>query len=212
MKPGEWVEGITGVVITSRPGISKVLSPMMLGDNPSVRVSPGEVLYTLHYMGEGYDLFWFRGRTYSDQIAGDKPDPDPPPQDLKIQIVSRPQYVWWAKIKNGKGQIGWTDQTHRFTHVDRFAFRLPSPHTMKKKVSRHNRRNEQDTMRPEYDFSAAVRGLTAARYAQGANIAVIDPKVLDVFPDSTTVNQTLRALPPVLRRQRRRASKGRNAR
>jgi len=83
---------------------------------------------------------------------------------------------------------------------------------MKKKVSRHNRRNEQDTMRPEYDFSAAVRGLTAARYAQGANIAVIDPKVLDVFPDSTTVNQTLRALPPVLRRQRRRASKGRNAR
>ena len=79
MKPGEWVEGITGVVITSRPGISKVLSPMMLGDNPSVRVSPGEVLYTLHYMGEGYDLFWFRGRTYSDQIAGDKPDPDPPP-------------------------------------------------------------------------------------------------------------------------------------
>ncbi|PYU88599.1 MAG: hypothetical protein DMG25_19830 [Acidobacteria bacterium] len=66
-------------------------------------------------------------------------------------------------------------------------------------------------MRPEYDFSAAVRGLTAARYARGANIAVIDPKVLDVFPDSTTVNQTLRALAPVLRRQRRRASKRRSA-
>jgi len=82
---------------------------------------------------------------------------------------------------------------------------------MKKKASRHNPRNERDTMRAEYDFSAAVRGLTAARYAQGANIAVIDPKVLDVFPDSTTVNQTLRALAPVLRRQRRRASKRRIA-
>ncbi len=67
-------------------------------------------------------------------------------------------------------------------------------------------------MRPEYDFSRAVRGVTAARYAQGANIAVIDPEVLDVFPDGTTVNQTLRALAPVLRRQRRSAPKRRSKR
>jgi hypothetical protein len=56
-------------------------------------------------------------------------------------------------------------------------------------------------MRPEYDFSTAVRGVTAARYAEGANVAVIDPEVLDVFPDSATVNRTLRALAPVLRLQ-----------
>src|SRR3989442_83675 len=73
---------------------------------------------------------------------------------------------------------------------------------MKKKNSRHNRNSEQDTMRPEYDFSDAVRGATAARYAQGANIAVIDPKVLDVFPDGATVNRALRALAPVLGQQR----------
>ncbi len=82
---------------------------------------------------------------------------------------------------------------------------------MKKKVSRHNRKNDRDTMRPEYDFSAAVRDATAARYAQGANIAVIDPEVLDVFPDGTTVNQALRALAPVLRRQRRGAPRRRSA-
>ncbi len=82
---------------------------------------------------------------------------------------------------------------------------------MKKKVSRHNRKNDRDTMRAEYDFSAAVRGATAARYAQGANIAVIDPEVLDVFPDGPTVNQTLRALAPVLRRQRQSAAKRRSA-
>jgi hypothetical protein len=58
-------------------------------------------------------------------------------------------------------------------------------------------------MRPEYDFSRAVRGATAARYAQGTNIAVIDPGVLDVFPDSETVNEALRALAPVLRKRRR---------
>lgn len=82
---------------------------------------------------------------------------------------------------------------------------------MKKKPGNRSRKSERDTMRPEYDFSAAVRGVTAARYAQGANIAVIDPEVLDVFPDGVTVNQTLRALAPVLRQQRRAATKRRSA-
>jgi hypothetical protein len=58
-------------------------------------------------------------------------------------------------------------------------------------------------MRPEYDFSAAMRGVTAVRYAQGANVAVIDPELLDVFPDSASVNQALSALAPVLRQRRR---------
>jgi hypothetical protein len=61
---------------------------------------------------------------------------------------------------------------------------------------------DRDTMRKEYDFSEAVRGITAIRYARGANVVVIDPEVLDVFPDSLAVNETLRALAPVLRRQR----------
>jgi hypothetical protein len=74
---------------------------------------------------------------------------------------------------------------------------------MRKKTSQPSPESEGDTMRPEYDFSAAVRGATAARYAQGANIAVIDPEVLDVFPDGAAVNRTLRALAPVLRQQRR---------
>ena len=35
----------------------------------------------------------------------------------------------------------------------------------------------RDTLRREYDFSHAVRGVTAPRYARGANIVVVDPKV-----------------------------------
>ena len=61
---------------------------------------------------------------------------------------------------------------------------------------------DEDTMRPEYDFSQGIRGVTAQRYAQGANVVVISPEVLDVFPDGATVNEALRALPPVLRRSR----------
>lgn len=76
---------------------------------------------------------------------------------------------------------------------------------MKKHVSRKGRATDRDTMRPEYDFSRVVRGVTASRYAQGANVVVIDPDLLDVFPNGTAVNETLRALAPVLRHQRRTA-------
>lgn len=60
---------------------------------------------------------------------------------------------------------------------------------------------DRDTMRLEYDFSGAVRGITAARYAKGANVVVVDPELLDVFPDGVAVNEALHALAPVLRRR-----------
>jgi len=72
---------------------------------------------------------------------------------------------------------------------------------MKKTSSKVRGRADGDTLRKEYDFSGAVRGVTAVRYAQGANVVVIDPEVLDVFPDALAVNEALRALAPVLRQQ-----------
>ncbi len=56
-------------------------------------------------------------------------------------------------------------------------------------------------MRPGYDFSGAVRGVTVARYTKGTNIVVVDSEVLDVFPDGVAVNEVLQALAPVLRRR-----------
>lgn len=53
---------------------------------------------------------------------------------------------------------------------------------------------DSDTMRPEYDFSNAVRGVTAARYAQGTNVVLLEPDVAQLFPDSRAVNEALRTL------------------
>jgi hypothetical protein len=58
-------------------------------------------------------------------------------------------------------------------------------------------------MRPEYDFSQGIRGVTAYYFARGTNVIALDPELLDVFPDSKAVNEALRALAPLLRRQRR---------
>jgi hypothetical protein len=60
-----------------------------------------------------------------------------------------------------------------------------------------------DTMRPEYDFSNAVRGVTAARYAQGTNVVLLDPDVAEVFPDSRAVNEALRTFARLARTQLR---------
>ena len=42
-----------------------------------------------------------------------------------------------------------------------------------KNAREHKHDEDIDTMRSEYDFSKAVRGVSAARYAQGANIVVV---------------------------------------
>ncbi|MDO8476224.1 MAG: hypothetical protein Q7W02_08500 [Candidatus Rokubacteria bacterium] len=82
---------------------------------------------------------------------------------------------------------------------------------MKRKGSRRRATADRDTLRPEYDFSGAVRGVTATRYAQGANVVLIDPEVLDVFPDGLAVNEALRALAPVIRRRRQGGTRRRSA-
>jgi YgiT-type zinc finger domain-containing protein len=82
---------------------------------------------------------------------------------------------------------------------------------MKRKAKGHTTVVDRDTMRPEYDFSRGVRGVTAARFAKGANVVVIDPEVLDVFPDGPSVNEVLKALAPVIRRGRRGVRRRRSA-
>jgi hypothetical protein len=57
-------------------------------------------------------------------------------------------------------------------------------------------------MRDEYDFTGAVRGKYAERYAQGSNIVVLDPDVADVFPNAQAVNDALRALAAIIRSHR----------
>ena len=58
-------------------------------------------------------------------------------------------------------------------------------------------------MRGEYDFSRGVRGKYARRYAQGANVVVLEADVARMFPSAEAVNDSLRALAGIIRRQRK---------
>lgn len=70
---------------------------------------------------------------------------------------------------------------------------------MKQRTKKSKSSKDADTMRVEYDFSGGVRGATAARYRQGSNLVVVDPDLLDVFPDGKSVNEALRAIAKVIR-------------
>jgi hypothetical protein len=56
-------------------------------------------------------------------------------------------------------------------------------------------------MLDEYDFSKGVRGKYAERYAEGTNVIVLSPDLAEIFPDSESVNEALRALVKIARQQ-----------
>lgn len=56
------------------------------------------------------------------------------------------------------------------------------------------------SMLEEYDFSKGERGKHAKRYAEGTNVIVLAPDVAAMFPDSGSVNDALRALVRIARR------------
>lgn len=57
-------------------------------------------------------------------------------------------------------------------------------------------------MLEEYDFSKGVQGKYTKRYTEGTNIVVIEPDVAKVFPDHDSVNQALRSLAEIIKRQK----------
>lgn len=60
-----------------------------------------------------------------------------------------------------------------------------------------------DDMRPEYDFTGAVRGKYYERFQRGSNVVLLDPDVSAAFPNSESVNQALRVLASAARKAKR---------
>ena len=58
-------------------------------------------------------------------------------------------------------------------------------------------KKDGDDLRPEYDLSRLKGGVRGKYYRQaitGTNLVLIEPELLDVFPDSASVNRALRLL------------------
>lgn len=60
-------------------------------------------------------------------------------------------------------------------------------------------------MRKEYDFSQGVRGKYAAKFRKGTNLILLDPDLAKLFKDSESVNNALRLLAELAKKQAKRA-------
>jgi hypothetical protein len=72
---------------------------------------------------------------------------------------------------------------------------------MKEGNMNEKQNNEETEMLDEYDFTGGVRGKYVNRVAPASNVIVLEPDVAEVFTDSESVNQALRGLLPVIRKQ-----------
>ena len=62
-----------------------------------------------------------------------------------------------------------------------------------KHTNRKPLKASEPEMRPEYDFSGAVRGKYYKGYLEGTNVVVLEPDVAKRFKNAASVNKVLRA-------------------
>jgi hypothetical protein len=60
-------------------------------------------------------------------------------------------------------------------------------------------------MPAEYDFGQVVPDKYAKRYAEGTNVVALSPDIAEFFPDSESVNATLRASVDIVRKNAKRS-------
>ena len=62
-------------------------------------------------------------------------------------------------------------------------------------------KNDPD-MLEEYDFSGGVRGKYVSKYKEGTNLVILDPELIEYFPDSASVNEALKSLAKLMKKYR----------
>ncbi len=116
VKPKEKVQGLTGVVVTLIPDEVSIDRPTRIhfyasnSDNSQeIQAQPGDIVYLLTSRGEGNFRAWFKGQ-FREVDASNLLSED---NDRNIRRGKR---IWWIKIKNSQGQIGWTNQSNHFAN------------------------------------------------------------------------------------------------
>jgi hypothetical protein len=118
------VTGISGVVITYKPGVIRLNEDLSQAD-----LRRGDTILTYTYRGEGFFAAWFKGRFYPEYDITFARLPDGSgcmANDCAANYVDLGQKVWWAKVRMKSGVVGWVNMNvAKFGGVDQFAFVAP---------------------------------------------------------------------------------------
>jgi len=103
--PQEWVTAVGGFVQTEQPGRIRLKADVTdYHDQPQV-LSPGEVLATYHYLGEGCWKVW-RQKEMTEICPSD------------YDRLTDPATIWWARLRTRTGVMGWTNKPDTFDNKD----------------------------------------------------------------------------------------------
>ena len=116
---GDKVTGVTGVVITLRPGTIR-----MDRDLPDEGLRRGDTILTYTYLGEGISSVWFKGRFYPEfDITFARTDGPPcNASSCSGTYVDMGKKSWWAQVKLPSGRMAWVNMNEaEFDGVDQLA-------------------------------------------------------------------------------------------
>jgi hypothetical protein len=120
LSKGDEVAGITGLVITIRPGRIRMDRSL-----PEQNLQAGDEILTYTYQGEGFSAAWFGGRYYDSFDISFAKWPDGSGcggAHCAATYVDLGEKVWWAEIRLKSGRIGWVNMNDAaFDGVDMLA-------------------------------------------------------------------------------------------
>jgi hypothetical protein len=110
---GEVVTALDGLVVVTKAGVMRMNKAFKFDD---FTAPPGAVIYLLRGSGEGYAEVWYEGRLHSAEVYAETihRGNDSYPWD----IASLPKSVWWVRVKNRRGQVGWLRDPSAFEGMD----------------------------------------------------------------------------------------------
>lgn len=123
---GQKVTGLTGVVITFKPGIIR-----MDRDLADLGLKRGDTILTYAYRGEGFSAVWFDGKYHPEFDISFTKWPDGAGcggAHCAATYLDLGEKVWWAQVKLKSGRTGWVNMDEGpFDGVDSLATPEPRP-------------------------------------------------------------------------------------
>lgn len=121
---GEQVTALTGAVVILRPGRVEFTEPTDLASTDgNIAAKPGDTLYLLSYIGEGFTNAWFKGRAYREvdgAMAFFNALCDTQPARCTGRVVEPTQSEWWIQVRSRSNRVGWTNEPEKFDGKDQF--------------------------------------------------------------------------------------------
>ena len=104
---GDKVTGITGAVVTFKPGLVR-----MDRDLPEVDLRRDDAILTYAYRGEGFSAVWYKGRYHSHFDISFAKWPDGTGcggAHCAATYINLGRKSWWARVELQSGLTGWVE-------------------------------------------------------------------------------------------------------